>query len=91
MYPTPNTDQPLPSFEHSTTDLYCAAAATTAGLCLDAIVRHGGRAVFVFAPDPRLAETVQNYYRGALSVDARGFADAIRGLKAAVHVPAVPA
>ncbi len=88
MHQTHTADHPLPVPDNDLSDLYAAAALATAGLPVARIDRRGGRAVFVFAPDDRLAGVLQDYYRGALSVPARSYADAIRGLKAAIHTPA---
>ncbi len=88
MNQTAKPDHPLPVPADSITDLYLAAALATAGLAVARIDRRGGRAVFTFAADDRLAGTVQDYYRGGLSLPARSYADAIRGLKAAIHAPA---
>ncbi len=85
MNQTAKPDHPLPVPADSITDLYLAAALATAGLVVSRIDRRDGRAVFVFAADDRLPELVQRYYRGALSVDARGFADTVRALKSAIH------
>ncbi len=88
MNATHTADRPLPVQADSTTDLYLASALVVAGLALVRIDRRNGRAVFVFAADDRLAGTVQAYYTGGLMVPARSYADAIRGLKAAIHAPA---
>lgn len=88
MNTTHTADHPLPVPDNEITDLYAAAALATAGLDIGLIARRNGRAVFVFLPDERLAGLVQDYYRGALTVPARSYADAIRGLKAAIHAPA---
>ncbi len=86
---TPTTDHALPVPGTELTDLYCVAALATAGLNVARIERRHGRAVFTLAPDERLSRTVQDYYRGALLLPARSYADAIRGLKAAIHAPAL--
>ncbi len=91
MNTTHTAEHPLPVPDNALTDLYAAAALTAAGLTMAWIDHRNGRAVFVFLPDARLAGTVQDYYRGALSVDARGYANAIHALKAAIHAPAVVA
>jgi len=88
MHQTYTADHPLPVPANELTDLYAAAALATSGLVLAHVDRRGGRAVFRFAPDDRLAGLVQSYYTGGLMVPARGYADAIRGLKAAIHAPA---
>ncbi len=88
MHQTATCNHPLPVPDNELTDLYAAAAMATAGLAVARIDRRNGRAVFVFLPDDRLAGALQDYYRGALSVPARSYADAIRGLKAAIHTPA---
>ncbi len=85
MNQTPTADHPLPVPDNTTSDLYAAAALATAGLTVARIDRRAGRAVFVFQADDRLAGVVQSYYQGSLMIPARAFADAIRGLKAAIH------
>ncbi|MDP9354967.1 MAG: hypothetical protein M3R02_06720 [Chloroflexota bacterium] len=91
MNQTTTPDHALPVPGHELTDLYCSAALATAGLTVARIDRRNGRAVFVFAPDDRLAGMAEAYYRGSLMIPARGFADAIRGLKAAIHAAPVGA
>ncbi len=88
MNQTTTPDHPIPVPGNELSDLYAAAALATAGLTVAHVDRRGGRAVFCFAADDRLASLVQDYYRGALLVPARSYADAIRGLKAAIHAPA---
>ncbi len=88
MNTTHPADHALPVPDNELTDLYAAAALATIGLDIGRIDRRNGRAVFVFAADSRLPELVQDYYRGSLTIPARSYADAIRGLKAAIHAPA---
>ena len=69
---------------YDVTDLYAAAALVAAGFRLAAIEpdARGVRPTrFLFAPDDRLAETLQQHERGALRVDADLYADAICKLR----------
>jgi hypothetical protein len=73
MDPTPMP----PGYE--TTDLGIAAALQVAGVQLQGIRREAasvryrqGRAIFVFNEPDKANSAVQEYYRGALKVDAKG-------------------
>ena len=74
---------------YETPDLNLAAGLVVAGHALSHIERRDGRAWFVFDPDPGLAGTATRYYTSNLLVDARGYADTLRALKAALHEAAV--
>ncbi len=74
---------------YETTDLSLAGALLAAGHPLDRVERRAGRGWFIFAPDPRIGATAARYFAGNLTVDARMFADHLRGLKGALHTPAI--
>ena len=67
------------------------AAALDRGVrrALSHIERRSGRSLFVFQPDTGIAVTAARYYTSNLGIDARAFADALRGLKAALHAEPV--
>jgi len=83
------TPTPPEAPEYSTSDLNLAAALVTAGHGLSHLEHRGGRCLFVFQPDTGIAVTSARYYTSNLTVDARAFADALRGLKAALHAEPV--
>jgi hypothetical protein len=70
--------------QYGVTDLYAAAALVAAGFRL-ATIEPDARGVrpprFLFAPDDRLAETLEQHHRHALCVDADRYAEAIRRLR----------
>jgi len=75
----PSRPEPYP-----VTDLDAAAALVAAGFRLATIEpdpRGAGPTRFLFAPDDRLADTLTQHSRGALSVNADLYAAAIRKLK----------
>ncbi len=72
---------------YETTDLSLAGAILAAGHKLSHVERRADRGWFVFEPDPRIGATVARYFAGGLQVDARTFADHLRGLKGALHAP----
>ncbi|MDP9355183.1 MAG: hypothetical protein M3R02_07850 [Chloroflexota bacterium] len=74
---------------YETTDLSLAGAILAAGHKLSHVDRRVGRGWFVFEPDPRIGATVARYFAGNLSVDARTYADHLRGLKGVLHAPAM--
>jgi hypothetical protein len=76
--------------EYSTPDLNLAAGLVATGHAMSHIERRDGRAWFVFDPDARIAGTAARFYTSNLAVDARSYADVLRGLKAALHEAAVP-
>jgi hypothetical protein len=69
---------------YDVTDLYAAAALVAAGFHL-AGVEPDARGVrptrFLFDPDDQFADTLQQYYRGALLVNSGLYAAAIRRLQ----------
>jgi len=70
---------------YRTTDLNLAAGLIVAGHVLCHLEHRDGRTWFLFEPDARIAATATAYHTSNLSVDARGFADVLRGLKNAIH------
>ncbi|MDP9362940.1 MAG: hypothetical protein M3Q10_01695 [Chloroflexota bacterium] len=72
---------------YETTDLSLAGALMAAGHPISHVDRRVGRGWFVFEPAPRIGATVARYFAGNLSVDARTYADHLRGLKDAPHAP----
>ena len=70
--------------QYEVTDLYAAAALVAAGFRLAGIEpdARGARPTrFLFDPDERLADTLQQHHSRALSVDPGLYADAIRKLR----------
>ncbi len=80
-------DATLTKDAYETTDLSLAGAILAAGHKLNRVERRAGRGWFIFEPDPRIGATVAQYFAGGLQVDARTFADHLRGLKGALHAP----
>jgi hypothetical protein len=70
--------------QYGVTDQNAAAALVAAGFCL-ATIEPDARGVrptcFLFAPDDRLAATLQQHHRGALRINPELYADAIRRLR----------
>ncbi len=81
-------DPTAPSDRYETSDLSLAGAILAAGHKLSHVERRAGRGWFVFEPDARIGATAAKYYAGNLTVDARTYADHLRGLKGALHAPA---
>jgi hypothetical protein len=72
------------SDQHEVTDLYAAAALVAAGFRLAGVEpdAQGVRPTrFVFDPDDRLADTLQQHQSRALMVNSGSYAAAIRKLK----------
>ena len=74
---------------YETPDLNLASALVTAGHGLSHLEHRDGRSWFLFEPDARIAATATAYHTSNLQVDARGFADVLRGLKHALHAAPV--
>jgi len=74
---------------YATSDLNLAAGLIVAGHTLSHLEHRAGRTWFLFEPDTRIAATATAYHTSNLQVDARGFADVLRGLKHALHAAPV--
>jgi len=74
---------------YQTCDLNLAAGLIVAGHSLSYLEHRDGRTWFLFEPDARIAATATAYHTSNLQVDARGFADVLRGLKHALHAAPV--
>ena len=74
---------------YQTSDLNLAAGLIAAGHPLSHIEHRDARSWFVFDTDARITATATAYHTSNLQVDARGFADVLRGLKHALHAAPV--
>jgi hypothetical protein len=69
---------------YQVTDLYAAAALMAAGFRLGGVEPDAGGVrptLFLFDPDERLADTLQQHYRRALTVNPERYAEAVRNLR----------
>ena len=84
MVPIKQTTRPLAS-PTTPQAVAQAVALAAAGHGLSHLEHRDGRSWFLFEPDARIAATATAYHTSQLQVDARGFADVLRGLKNAIH------
>lgn len=69
-----------------TTDLGSASAAVAAGFVLRSLIKDvPNRAQFVFDDTPELQATLEKYWSGSLSVDAKTYFETIKWLKTRLY------